>query len=56
MTVHDDITKSIFPIAFLFTLNDSLFLIPLAGDVETPISDIEPSLELIKCISLQNLC
>ena len=48
MTVHDDITKSIFPIAFLFTLNDSLFLIPLAGDVEAPISDIEPSLELIQ--------
>ena len=48
MTVHDDITKAIFPIAFLFTLNATLFLIPLAGNVETPINDIEPSLQLIQ--------
>lgn len=48
MTVHDDIVKAIFPIAFLFTLSKSVFVIPLAGNVETPSSFIEPPLHLIQ--------
>ena len=40
--------KVVLPIAFVFTLHNTLYLIPLAGDIDTPINEIEPSLQLIQ--------